>query len=318
MSEMEPAGVTVDDFASKLESLFEPKAEAPAEVAVEETPEETPVEETTTEETPVEAVETPVEPVVEKLYAGKYKSPEELEEAYQNLNSVMGRQGNEMSDLRQKLDHLESRVSQPTQAPYSQDQIMEAAEGNPMGTAVWALQNAPHTYEGVMEVWYENNPKDAARFEQHLAMESLKDDMRKEIAPVAGPVTQMTQQQEFYSAWTDASKTLPDLNSFSQQIIEAAEETPEILGVLQNGDHAAKTRVITSLYWMARGRSSDTLAAAQQQVDKEAEQKAQEGKTQATVIVSPGKTNADTASSDARVREWKNQFRKEAGLPLLD
>jgi len=67
----------------------------------------------------VEPVVEPIEPVVEpaaepapKLYAGKYKTPEEMEAAYTGLESKMGEQGNELGTLRKDKDFLMSQIEQ--------------------------------------------------------------------------------------------------------------------------------------------------------------------------------------------------------------
>lgn len=63
------------------------------------TPEIDTVATDTVEQTPV--VEQPA-----KLYAGKYSSAEELEHAYQEQNSLLGRQSNEVGELRQAVAEI--------------------------------------------------------------------------------------------------------------------------------------------------------------------------------------------------------------------
>ena len=82
------AEITADEQEPKEEPVAdEPKDEQPAE---EETPkDDTPAEEPETKEEPAE--QEPVEEEPAKLILGKFKSQEDLEKAYQNLEKKMGR-----------------------------------------------------------------------------------------------------------------------------------------------------------------------------------------------------------------------------------
>lgn len=52
-----------------------------------------------------------VEPVAEpKVYAGKYKSPEDLEAAYSGLEQKLGKQGEELGSLKKDKDFLSSQL----------------------------------------------------------------------------------------------------------------------------------------------------------------------------------------------------------------
>jgi len=253
----------------------------------------------------------------ERLYAGKYKSEQELEDAYLELQQRMGSQGNELGEVRGRLAQLEqaSYQQQQPQYNYSLEQVVEAAESNPQETAVWAIQNAPESYDTVMDVWYQVDAKGASRFEQQIMAQALREQIRMEMAPAVAPMMEMGQQSAFYQAWSEVAKANPEINNYTRQIVETAEAVPEIIGLLRNGDLESKQRTITQLYWMARGRNADTLAAAAQGVLQEQQNQNQQAKSQAQVVTSSGVSNADTTSQD-RVAAWKRQFREAAGLPL--
>ena len=77
-----------------------------ADVQVEETPEATQVE-----------TEVKAEDTVEKLYAGKYKTVEDLESAYKNAESKIGQTASEKAELAKKLEgtFIEQEVAQSQQ-----------------------------------------------------------------------------------------------------------------------------------------------------------------------------------------------------------
>lgn len=83
---------------------------------------EIPAEETT-EETPKETTE--------ELYAGKYKTPDDLAKAYTELDSKLGEQGNQLGSLKAENAFLQSQLEkvQPTQEdPQAPDYDTELAE----------------------------------------------------------------------------------------------------------------------------------------------------------------------------------------------
>jgi hypothetical protein len=316
---------TEQGFAEQLANKLGAPQTAPeaSPEAAPETPQEQPVERGRDERgrfAPQQEQEQPEEQPQERLYAGKYKSEQELENAYLELQQRMGSQGSELGDVRGRLQQMEQALyqqqyqqSQP-QYNYSLEQVVEAAEQNPQQTAVWAIQNAPHSYDTVMDVWYQVDAKGASRFEQQIMAQALRDQIRQEMAPAIVPAMQMSQQNDFYQAWSAVAAQNPEINQHTKQILEAAESAPEVVDLLRNGDLESKQRVITQLYWMARGRNADTLAAAAQGVMQEQNEQNQYAKNQAQVVTSSGTSSADTTSGD-RIAAWKRQFREAAGLP---
>lgn len=320
MSEPE-YGLSEGQFADRLmEKGFAsadplPEAETPAEPTEGQETTPGPDEPQQTAQEPTEA-----EPEGEKLYAGKYRSEQELENAYLELQGRLGSQGSELGDLRGKVSQMEAYLagqgqSAQPQYSYSIDQVIEAAEANPQETAFWAIQNAPQSYDTVMDVWYQTDAKGASRFEQQIMAQALREQIRQELAPAIQPAMEMSRTNDFYQAWSDVAAQNPEINNHTKAILEAAESAPEVISILQNGDVDSKRRVLTQLYWMARGRTADTLAAAAQGVMQEQQAQNQHAKNQAQVVTSSGSSSADTTSAD-RLAAWKREFRKAAGLPL--
>lgn len=108
-----------------------PEATSEASTQVEETPEAAPVQ-----ETDVNATDT----VEEALLAGKYKSPEELEKAYKELESKYGQTSSEKAELSRILN--EAFLSPEPQVPQVQanDDLGEYEESNPLQREVEQLK----------------------------------------------------------------------------------------------------------------------------------------------------------------------------------
>lgn len=113
--EVEKTGILADLEAEFTEE--EPKEEAPAEEAAEEPAEEEPAEEEPAEEAPAEepAKEEPAQeekPVEPELILGKFKSQEDLINAYKNLEKKMGEKAQEVKEVSQvKSDDFDKAVN---------------------------------------------------------------------------------------------------------------------------------------------------------------------------------------------------------------
>lgn len=62
------------------------------------------------DDAPVEEEQPQEEETEDKRWAGKYRSPEDLERGYQEANQTIGRQGQELGDLRERLARIEGRL----------------------------------------------------------------------------------------------------------------------------------------------------------------------------------------------------------------
>lgn len=91
------------------------------------------------EEVKTETVTTPPEAKEEKkedldfqgLLAGKFKSPEQLERGYKELESHTGKQANELGELRKKVVELQEKISKMPEGQEKEDLLAEAEEINP-------------------------------------------------------------------------------------------------------------------------------------------------------------------------------------------
>jgi hypothetical protein len=109
---------TPEELDTALEEAFEESG-----TLEEETTETSDVESATAETSESESVEEPTEPAdetvdtSEKLYAGKYKSPEDLEAKYTELESLLGTKGTENDNLQRELTELREKIQGLTAAP---------------------------------------------------------------------------------------------------------------------------------------------------------------------------------------------------------
>lgn len=97
-----------------------------------------PEESQAAEEKPAEDVKTE-DTAEEKLYAGKYKSPEEMEKAYKELESKFGKETSEKAELTRILNEaftVEPTQTQPDESAEEPDPLTEKVERLDRQTAV--------------------------------------------------------------------------------------------------------------------------------------------------------------------------------------
>jgi hypothetical protein len=296
------------DFALPGDEQYNPHAEA-TEVA----DEPAPLADTAVEETPV--AETDAEPEAEKptrergpdgkfiakqpdepeeidepLFAGKYKSAQDLEAAYTELQSRLGTQGQELGEMRRLMDERLEQIQTQTRPQ------------TPVPTAE-ALQE--HLYDNTHEIIPTIQNAHAAALRGDQNAEFIRDTALATLRELSGVeaerqsrwivTTQIQAQQQQAAtaasqndvAWNQAAKEFaeshPDINQFAPQMMELAQQSEWALRTLESGDPKARVGVLDYLYTKARGQTSDTLTTASKTIAREQALAADEAIREASV-----------------------------------
>lgn len=246
------------------------------------------------------------------LLLGKFKTPEELAQAYEALEAHLGEQGLELGRLRkieEKLDSLAQPQSAIPQLPGNFEAILETNPGYAVQLAYEA--GATHELQAAFAVWQEDDPASAYMWwsDQRVAAatKDLEARLEERLAPFreqSAQVEKQTAAQEVAAAYAALTQRYPDFEDVSKLMPDMARRAPEIVEALKRP--GSQERVLENLYWMARGQRADELAAAQQQRQQEQAQQSQEERAQATVA-------SATATSQAAARpvpDWKQQIKQ--------
>lgn len=166
-----------------------------------------------TESAPAEA-EAPAEEQ-EHLYAGKYKTAEELERAYTEAQSLIGRQGNELGQLKQQVGQPQQ---QPDQQQFDQNQRQFLEDGTPI-----------LTQEELAEL-RDEDPYTAARLEAKydLAIERIR--LEQEFAQRNEPFLQVMNDLASKNAIDTLRERVGDdlLNTYKSELAQAMETSPQM------------------------------------------------------------------------------------------
>lgn len=268
-----------------------PAEVAPVEPLIETESSEAPVVEET-EPTPqtlltgnVTEADTSEETPAEKLLAGKYKSPEELERAYLEAQSVIGRRDTEKDALRESIDQLREQMAKPVEQPHvavTTDEILE----DPAAATVRAFaQKDERALDRAYRAWQEEDSTAAALWLSETRASQREAALRSEIAAVRGevqtlsvPQQEAAQREEWNTAFSIVLAKSPDFGEHAARILEeVAPQYPNILGALSSGDAKAKAEILTALYAIDRAQTEDP-AKLRETLNEEAREAAEEAR----------------------------------------
>jgi len=210
-----------------------------------------------------------------KLLAGKFESPEKLEEAYTALEAKLGTQGSEIGQLRrqqQEFDQLREQLlyaannpqpatnnPQAPAPPQSAEEIIQAEFGS------WDEEKQ----EAFMTDLYTNGPEamsEAFKPLLNTAIEQMKAEVgqfKTELSSQVGPIIADRQFNEKAQTFAEAGAAFaeqnPDFNELRPQIGAMLDADPELAEML---DAMPPERAIPMAYTLAKGMGTQQLEKA--------------------------------------------------------
>lgn len=303
-----------DDIDFSNEGLGLGIEDAPAE----ETP-DAPVE----AEAPVEApeAEATVEDELPEQEAGE--SAEDYATRYAEAQKLIGRQGQELGELRAMLEQIQAQQAEQYddeeewededdepfafqgRVPQTQDELIEMA-ASPDGAIEayqFALENTPHLLPDVLAEVQFHDPGLAKRMEMDLYAQMLQ----STVAPIHEQYQHSTAEQQVAEVVTDYAQQVEGFDDMREEVAAIIEEEPWLVGdgspqAVQNGLRAA-----TRMAQQAR-QVAATHAQAQQQAQgvQQRQQAAVETGTP-SAAPAPQDTSPEDAIRDAIFAEDKRR-----------
>lgn len=241
--------------------------------SVEEQPEEAPVE---------DAV---VEAVVEDDASVSEPVDDPFEVRYQEAQKVIGRQGQELGELRKQVEALVAAQQQQAEylddqpvfqgrVPQSQHELLEMAAG---GNEAWeaydfALNNAP---QFLPQVIAEVQAYDPAWAEQ-MRLDYSQRMMEAQYGPVQQQVQQATMVQQQAQAVQQITSSIDGFDEIREQVAQVVEQMPHLMG------DGSLDAIRSGLEFAARLVRAESVQA-QAQVQQVQAQQAQQMRQQAAV-----------------------------------
>lgn len=175
----------------------------------------------------------------EELILGKFKSADDLVEAYKHLESQFTQNNQRLSDLEAILTADDfDEPSQPwgttfTGEPQNEEQLVGWAEQNPGAAAQWAIQNADRvpqeTVNGLWEHWNATKPAEAMAWYTQQQADQLRQQYEAELESLREQITPLRDAQTqtmFEGAMENLESQLPDLSDYADKIEAYIESIP--------------------------------------------------------------------------------------------
>ena len=241
----------------------------------------------------------------------QFKSEEDFARSYAELQSVLGRQGQELGELRKIAEQI---AETPAQQPAPLGQIAEALEANPEAVAYWAAENGnEQVLDQAIVAWSQKAMDegdasalvDAQRFAREIEMAKLRHEFAQEVQPSIEQVRQESGKRALAIARRELAKTYPDFDQVMESVTEhdVAGLNPALLSQLQQTD--PKAALETIYRWVAVGRTAQASPAPDVAAAEAARQESLAAKRLAAVATS---TVVPAATEKTNVQRFKESL----------
>lgn len=267
-------------------------------------------------DTPPDTPDAPQDTPEEDLILGKFKTADDVIEAYKQLESQFTQNNQRLSDLEALLnDEDEAEYNEQPAAwgkpfqgePENEEQLVGWAEKDPAGAAQWAIANANRVPEeivnAVWEHWHERKPAEAMAWytqQQTLQLQQQYEERIAQIQAEVAPLRDAQTQTMYEASLSQLEQQIPDLADYSDKIQEYIDHIPVDqlhLAFFPNGmDTPEKIQEgVRSLYAIVRMREAPMVAEQQahQQMANQAFTQSRQG------IADTGPADYDARINDA-------------------
>lgn len=168
-----------------------------------------------------------------QVFAGKYYSVEDLENAYKELE----RKFHESRQQPEPEPTPEPILQQPQyfgNEPSTEEELVQFAEQNPSNAAMWVLQNSDRLPDdlanAVLEHWWTMKPWEATQYwlEQRLSQE------REELTGMTMPLVEQHERAVMGEAYQYLIEAVPDYEDYQQKVEDFIEQN-DVSGIIPAG-----------------------------------------------------------------------------------
>lgn len=250
-----------------------------------------------------------------RLYAGKYQTVEELEKAVAHQESLMGRQSNEVAELRRQMQEMTEAFNRP-RVTYDLDQTFAEDPAAAADQAIMA-QDA-QAYQRVMREWMEVDPAQARMYQNMKALEVRLQEEQQRTQQWQQQTQSAAIERQLGQAWEQVEREFPSINTpeFRQAMQEEAAEAMQAAGqafyspLIESGDPQQAYYALRTLARAASMRLPATHLEQAQQLAQQAARAAQRAKADA-IVTSATATAPEQPTTPSYDDELLEQFQDE-------
>lgn len=213
----------------------------------------------------------------ERLFAGKYRTVEDLERATLEREQLLGRQGQELGELRQQLSEL---MSLQRQALEQRPQFVSSIDVDALMASEGVYAAAERTAEAgdwdahtrVLREWEQIDPDTAGVYKLSKQAQFEAAAARQRAAELEQQQRQVTHTSAAESAWSRLEREVPDLQDLAPLMTEEAAEAHRISGgkfsyrtMIESGDPDQAYLALRTLALSAQARKASNPEDRQRQ-----------------------------------------------------
>jgi hypothetical protein len=181
-------------------------------------------------------------------------TPDELSTLRKRLadqEAFIGRQSNELGELRQKVEAIPQTPQPQTPAPsIDEDTFYDALDENPARAVEMAVKAQDgYAFEQAMKRWHEDDSYAATQYQLQAQAIQLEQARKQEQTRYEEHIG-LTELNQAYASFKQKHA---DAGLFEQEMAQVSTMAPHLLTPLQTGNLATKQQVFETLYLMAKG-----------------------------------------------------------------
>lgn len=244
---------------------------------------------------------------------------ERLRHQLSEKESLIGKQSNEVGEVRRQLEELRQQVSQPVQpqAPvYDQDQLDSYLEQNvaylPQIAENARRGNDQALFRAALAKWAEYDEVAPMDYLAQVRASEMIQQVEQRFAQVAQPLVEQRRDQALAQVVAEVQQKYPDLPNVLTKIGENPDLAPRfLLSGIQGDDPVAQRESLEAIYRWVKHEESVPLRESVQQAVQEAAQAERQEKILATVATgatAPVVDEAPATPADQLIQFWQNSW----------
>ena len=265
----------------------------------------------------------------------------------ENRESLIGRQGQELGELRQQMAHLQGRVDQATmggaEEPLPEVVTEEVTAGlqqmfderGAEGAMNWIVEQRPDLIEPAIQVWAEEDPFQAGRFASRYDgfLQQEQEQAQQPQQPQGDPVLDQVRAREQFTMLTEGARQQLGIDDQSwpmvrDHVVEAFNDpqtSPLIKNAIISPDPQTQFQGMIEIVRNAHGRAmNQQQQSAEAQAANESASEAEQRKLAAQVATgslrpaAPEGKSVQDMSSEERVALFKQSLLSAPSTSVAD
>lgn len=256
--------------------------------------------------------EAPVVPVVDEA--------EVLRQRLAEKDALLGKQSNEVGELRRQMDELRASLAQPVQQPqqnvYDPEQLDVWLDQNvnylPQIAEQARQQGNDALFRQTVAKWREYDEFGPMEYLASVKAQEATAAIQAQLQQIAQPLVQSQREASFQQVVAEVQAKYPDFNSVIQVLDSNPGIAPKfLLDGVQSEDPGTRREALDSLYRYLKAEQVGTVRDTAQQAQQEAVRSTREEKILATVatgVTAPVADEKPASPQDVLISFWDSRL----------